>query len=50
MELCALLESKGYSDGAALQVAEDMVTGRQPQATMTRRFAGTRGLPLVREL
>jgi hypothetical protein len=45
-DLYALLLSKGYSDSAAQQVAQEMVAGLQPAAQKTTRFAGTQGLPL----
>lgn len=41
--LYELLQSKGYSESAAQQVAVEMMEGRQPAARMTRRFAATHG-------
>ena len=41
----ALLRSTGLSDSAAQQVAQNVVNGSEPAATITRRFAGTQGLP-----
>ena len=49
-DLYELLLSKGYSDNAAQQAAQDMVRGEQPMARSTTRFAGIQGLPLPREL
>lgn len=45
-DLYALLLSKGYSDSAAQQTAQEMVAGLQPAARGTTRFAGIQGLPL----
>lgn len=41
----ALLRSKGLSDAAAQQVAQDVIDGTEPPAGMTRRFAAIQGLP-----
>jgi hypothetical protein len=47
IEAHALLRSKGYTEGAAQQLAQEMVQGKRPPMAMTSRFAGTQGLPLV---